>query len=98
VVVVPWGGRRAITFKQEGMLAKASVAKLQCPGPAYKLIDEHRKQVRVFGGQVDAADSSRFSFRFEVDGKSGWMDLRLQDGDLVKYEIRRPPGAPTGKG
>jgi hypothetical protein len=46
------------------------------------------KSLRFYAGQVDAADGSRFSIRYTLDGKDGTILGRLSDrGDIVRFEF-----------
>ena len=42
--------------------------------------------LRIFAGQPDPADASRFTIHFEMDGKAGVLVGRLTDDDTVLIE------------
>ena len=48
---------------------------------------------RVFAGQADQSDASRFSIEFEwPGGNHGFVDAKLNDDDSVDFTIRPGPG------
>jgi hypothetical protein len=49
----------------------------------------------VFAGQVDRADASHMTMRFELDGKTGWIEGRLGDDDVMVLTVLEPPGVQT---
>jgi len=51
------------------------------------------KGLRFYAGQVDPADAGHFTIRYDLEGKSGVIDGRLNDaGDDVKITVRSGPG------
>src|SRR5262249_19716208 len=38
-------------------------------------------EIRIFAGQVDPKDASRFSIPFEARGRKGWIDCQFVDGE-----------------
>jgi hypothetical protein len=52
--------------------------------------------LRFYAGQVDPADASHFTIRYELGGKAGLIDGRLNDaGDDVDFVISGPAGPPS---
>jgi hypothetical protein len=51
-------------------------------------------KLRLFGGQPDPADPSRFTIPYEVGGKPGIIHGRLKDDDTV--ELRPSTGKVVG--
>jgi hypothetical protein len=45
----------------------------------------------VFAGQPDPLDASRFTIRFDLDGKEGTIEGRLGDDDGVTFVVRNGP-------
>lgn len=39
------------------------------------------QSLRIFAGQPDQSDPSRFSIRYEVGGRTGWVDGQLRDAE-----------------
>ena len=59
-------------------------------GPA---TDPSTKGLRFYAGQLDPADAGHFTIRYDLEGKSGVIDGRLNDaGDDVKITVRSGPG------
>lgn len=52
------------------------------------------QRLRIFAGQPDPKDSSRFSVIYEIDGKRGTIEGRLNDADQVILRILDGPAAP----
>ena len=50
-------------------------------------------KLRVFAGQPDAADASRFTIDYQLDGKRGTIDGQARDEEIV---LRPREGAPAG--
>ena len=62
-------------------------------GSRFQELDLGRgSSVSLFCGQPDPRDGSRSTYRFEVDGKPGTIDARLQDDDTIKFEVRDGAG------
>ena len=55
---------------------------------------EWTASVRVFAGQADPSDPSRFTIEVEVDGKARTFDGRLEDDDSVELRLRDRPTRP----
>jgi hypothetical protein len=51
----------------------------------------HPPRVRIYAGQAEPDDSSRFTIRYEMWGKSDVLDGVLDDADQVKLTPRKPP-------
>lgn len=49
-------------------------------------------KLRVFAGQPDAADASRFTIAYQLDGKPGTIDGQVRDEEIV---LRPREGAPA---
>lgn len=49
--------------------------------------------LRVFAGQPDPADPSRFTIGYRLDGRTGTIDGRIRDDEIV---LRPREGAPAG--
>jgi hypothetical protein len=47
------------------------------------------RDLRIFAGQPDSADASRFSIRFVANGIENFLDGRLKDGGGVYLELRK---------
>ena len=43
---------------------------------------------RIFAGQIDPADASHLTIGYEIDGKAGVIDGRLNDGDRLMFTPR----------
>ena len=52
------------------------------------------KQFRLFNGQPDPADPSRFTIAYEVDGQRGTIEGRLDSEDKIKLRIMDGPAKP----
>jgi hypothetical protein len=55
---------------------------------------EQRNRLRVFAGQPDATDPSRFTIAYDVDGTPGILRGRLKDDDTI--ELRPSTGKLVG--
>jgi hypothetical protein len=55
---------------------------------------EQRNRLRVFAGQGDPADPSRFTIAYDVDGTPGVLQGRLKDDDTI--ELRPSTGKVVG--
>jgi len=54
--------------------------------------ENHTDDLRIFAGQIDADDASHFTIRYEVKGKSGLIDGRLnKTGDGVIIDMKSGP-------
>ena len=53
------------------------------------------KRVRLFNGQPDPADPSRFTIIYEVDGQRGSIEGRLNSDDTVRLRIVDGPAKPV---
>lgn len=67
------------------------------------------RSLRIFAGQPDPSDTSRFSIRYEVDGRTGWVDGWMRDAEdwvfdsgdeivnceRIEFTIRPPSAAAT---
>jgi hypothetical protein len=51
---------------------------------------DHRR-VRIYCGQMDAADASHFTLRYDIDGESGTIDGWLDPFDRVRLQVRDGP-------
>jgi hypothetical protein len=49
--------------------------------------------MRLYGGQVDRADSSHFTIKYEIDGFTGVIDGRVGADDTVALQILDGPAA-----
>lgn len=58
------------------------------------LSDPSTKGLRFYAGQVAANDAGHFTIRYELEGKSGVIDGRLNDAeDDVKVTVRSGPAS-----
>jgi hypothetical protein len=63
-------------------------------GAAGQIKLEQRNRLRVFAGQGDPADASRFTIVYDVDGTPGVLIGRLKDDDTI--ELRPSTGKAVG--
>jgi hypothetical protein len=49
-----------------------------------------KKSLRIFAGEPDANDGSKFAIRFDMDGKSGVVDGQLTNSGGITLAIRNP--------
>lgn len=55
----------------------------------------HPPLVRMYAGQIDPNDSSRFTIRYEMWGQTDTLDGRLEDNDNVTIAPRKLPQDPS---
>jgi hypothetical protein len=58
---------------------------------------ESAQRLRFYSAQLDPNDASRFSIAYEMDGKRGTIDGRLEDDATVSLKVRDGPASKTGE-
>jgi len=49
------------------------------------------ERMRVYAGEVDASDPSRFTIKYEVDGDTAYFEGKLLDNDTVEMQAMSRP-------
>jgi hypothetical protein len=86
------GGTRAIVMRGSSVVPGSPTRMWEMNktsgGVSLDLELGERDRLKVFSGQVDPSDDSRFTIGFEVNGEGGVIDGQLLDGDLVTLKPR----------
>jgi hypothetical protein len=81
---------QALTLDASGADKTVPVFLGESPGPLLPDVDlATGTGLRIFAGQSDPRDPSRFVIEFEIDGVSGAIHGQLQDGDRITMSVRR---------
>lgn len=84
-----------------GAIAPATLTKPPAQAMRTYVIDvisgwpRHPPLVRMYAGQIDLNDSSRFTIRYEMWGQTDTLDGRLDDNDDVTLTPRKLPQDPS---
>lgn len=93
LLVLAWGPatQRTFVLKRDSQLGTPVLSRAQCHGDIYCLVSRNEGRLRVYAGQVDPADPSRLTLRFEVDGQTGYIEGRLGEDDRLDLKVHCAP-------
>lgn len=85
------------------ILTVSPVTFLERPGQLSWPVEKHisamiwslPKNIRIFAGQRDPQDPSRFSIRYQAQGQEGFIDGWIANNGSINLQFRGPPPKPT---
>ena len=90
LVVMDWHYyQRGGTIKRDGVVGRPTAEFRFCGDVVGGIMKVERGNLRVFAGQADREDGSKFKVRFEADGKEGWVIGRLKDDGKMEFSVWR---------
>jgi hypothetical protein len=74
-------------FSDPNVARVATLASFPDGARAIDVLDPRRQTYRVYAGQTDPADPSRFTMRYDIDGLPGMLEGRLRPDGLLDFTV-----------